>query len=84
MTSAGLIAALSALILAILLGRAIWVLRQEKDQGRGSLPGKGDHIIEANYFSGGGGGGHQTTFRVPRDPQDYAKRFVPKERERQE
>ena len=84
MTSAGLIAALSALILAILLGRALWVLRQEKDQGRGSLPGKGDHIIEANYFSGGGGGGHQTTFRVPRDPQDYAKRFVPKERERQE
>jgi hypothetical protein len=26
------------------------------------------------------GGGHVTTWKVPRDPQDYAKRFVPKDK----
>ena len=81
MTSWTLIVLLSGLIIAVLLGRALWIVRSEKDEGRGSLPGKGDHIIEANYFSGGGGGGQQSTFRVPKDPQDYAKRFVPKERD---
>ena len=29
--------------------------------------------------SGGGGGGHSTTIRVPKDPQEYAKAFVPKD-----
>ena len=80
MTGWTLIVLLSGLILAVLLGRALWIVRSEKDEGRGSLPGRGDHVVEANYFSGGGG--QQGAFRVPRDPQDYAKRFVPKERDR--
>lgn len=68
------------LMLAVLALRAFYVLRGEKGARRGSPPGKGYHEIEANYFSGGGGGGQQGSFRVPRDPQEYARRFVPKNR----
>ena len=75
-----LIAVLSGAILLILLGRAIYVVRKEKPDGRGSLPGTGDHIIEANYHSGGAGGGHSSTFKVPKDPQKYAQAFVPKDK----
>ena len=57
-------------------------LRRDPSRARGSLPGSGDHIIESNYSSGGGGGGHSTSYRVPRDPQEYAKRFVPKEKQK--
>ena len=74
------IAYISAIIIFILLFRAIWVVRQEKDQGRGSLPGQGDHEIRADYFSGGAGGGHSGSFRVPKDPQKYAQQFVPKDK----
>jgi hypothetical protein len=65
-------------ILLILFVRAFWVIRQEKGQGRGSLPGEGDHEVRADYFSGGAGGGHSGIFRVPKDPQKYAQQFVPK------
>jgi hypothetical protein len=60
--------------------RALWVIRHEKGQGRGSLPGQGDHEVRADYFSGGAGGGHSGSFRVPKDPQKYAQQFVPKDR----
>ena len=52
----GLIAYLSLAILILLFFRALWVIRHEKDQGRGSLPGQGDHEVRADYFSGGAGG----------------------------
>ncbi len=55
-------------------------LKRTRGTERGSLPGKGDHVIEANYSSGAGGGGHSTTYTIPRDPQEYAKRFVPREK----
>lgn len=74
------IALLCGAIMVILLARAIYVVRTEKSDERGSLPGKGDHIIEANYHSGGAGGGHSSTFRVPKDPQEYARSFVPKDK----
>jgi hypothetical protein len=74
------ISLLSAAILLVSLISGALALRQTRDTERGSLPGKGDHIIEANYSSGAGGGGHSTTYRIPKDPQEYAKRFVPKER----
>ena len=74
------IAYISSIIIFILLFRAIWVVRQEKDQGRGSLPGQGDHEVRADYFSGGAGGGHSGSFRVPKDPQKYAQQFVPKDK----
>ena len=73
-----IIAYILFVILAILLARAFWVVRQEKGQGRGSLPGEGDHEVRADYFSGGAGGGHSGSFRVPKDPQKYAQQFVPK------
>ncbi|MEM9707426.1 MAG: hypothetical protein AAF871_01430 [Pseudomonadota bacterium] len=65
-------------ILIVLLVRAALVIRSEKDKGRGSLPGTGDHVIDANYNSGLGG--QEGTFRVPKDPDAYARRFVPKGR----
>jgi hypothetical protein len=72
---------ISATIIVVLAVRATYVVRQEKDDQRGSLPGKGDHIIEANYFSGGGGGGSASSYKVPKDPQDYAKAFVPRNKD---
>jgi hypothetical protein len=73
----GFIAVLLAgiVVMAVLCG---WFsLRQTKGTERGSLPGKGDHVIDLNYNSGGGGGTQMTSYTVPKDPQDYAKRFVP-------
>ncbi|MEO0675967.1 MAG: hypothetical protein AAFZ02_00285 [Pseudomonadota bacterium] len=71
------IVVLSAAIVAILVGRAIYVVRQERDTPeRGAAPGKGDHVIHADYSSGLSG--HSTSYKVPRDPQAYARRFVPK------
>ncbi len=68
---------LAILFVAILSGAM--ALKRTRGTERGSLPGKGDHVIEANYSSGAGGGGHSTTYRIPKDPQEYAKRFIPRE-----
>ena len=72
------IVVISAAILVIRAVRAFVVMRRETGAPRGAEPGKGYHIIDSSYFSGGGGGGHQSSFRVPRDPQEYARGFVPK------
>lgn len=79
------IVAITLLVLAIVLVAVIsgaMALKRTRGTERGSLPGKGDHVIEANYSSGAGGGGHSTTYTVPRDPQEYAKRFVPREKQK--
>ena len=69
---------LSALILMIVGLRAYVIVRCEDGKKlRGSPPGKGNHIIQAEYQSGGGGGGSHGQFRVPKDPQAYARAFVP-------
>lgn len=68
---------LSGAILAILVVRALWVIRHEKGTPRGSLPGKGYHEIDASYTSGGGGGGQVKFYKVPKDPDEYARVFVP-------
>ena len=69
-------------ILVVLAGRAWWVMRQEGDaRPRGVEPGEGHVEIESQYFSGLGGGSHQIT-RVPRDPQEYARAFVPRKERR--
>ena len=71
-----------ALFIVLLLTlRAIWVLRSEarRDDGgrpRGTAPGEGYTEIESDYFSGVGGGSQSVT-RVPKDPQEYARAFVP-------
>lgn len=51
--------------------------KNEPKPKRGSPPGKGHRLIHVNYESGAGGG-HSTQYKVPRDPQDYAKAMVPK------
>ncbi|WP_299842868.1 hypothetical protein [uncultured Jannaschia sp.] len=72
---------LALFIVLLLVGRAIWVLRAEarRDDGgrpRGVAPGEGYTEIESDYFSGVGGG-NQSVTRVPKDPQEYARAFVP-------
>ncbi|MEL6586034.1 MAG: hypothetical protein AAFY65_00985 [Pseudomonadota bacterium] len=74
--------AVACLILAILVARAIWVTRAEMRQPnggrpRGVDPGDGYTEIFSDYSSGLGGG-NQLTTRVPKDPQAYAKTFVPR------
>lgn len=79
------IVAITLLVIAIVLVAVIsgaMALKRTRGTERGSPPGKGDHVIEANYSSGAGGGGHSTTYTVPRDPQEYAKRFVPREKQK--
>ena len=75
-------AILGAAILGVLLVRAVWVLRAEGGtRPRGVEPGPGHVEIESQYFSGLGGGSHSVT-RIPRDPQAYARSFVPERRRR--
>lgn len=75
-----LIVILSVLVLVVAVLRAAQSIRHARGTERGSLPGKGYHVINADYHSGGGGGGHSSQYRVPRDPQDYAKTFIPKDK----
>ena len=75
-----LVVILSVLVRIVAVLRGLQSLRHTRDTERGSAPGKGYHEIDATYHSGGGGGGHQTTYRIPRDPQEYAKRFIPKDK----
>ena len=81
MTGFGPIVFICAAIIVVLAVRAFVVVRGEGEAPRGSLPGKGHHVIDSSYFSGGGGGGHAGEFRVPKDPQEYAKAFVPKQKD---
>ena len=81
MTVANTITLLCMAILFVVGWRTIHVMRQEKDAKRGSEPGTGHHIVEAAYHSGGAGGGHDGRFTVPRDPQEYARLFVPKQKD---
>ena len=73
----GIVVALVAAILAVLIVKAGQTIRRERGQPRGLAPGTGDHIIDVEYSSGLGGG-HASQIRVPRDPQAYARRFVPR------
>lgn len=66
---------IAIVVLAILSGA--YSLRRTKGSERGSPPGKGNHVIDIDYNSGGGGGSQVTRYTIPKDPQEYAKRFVP-------
>ncbi len=70
---------LAIAVVAVITG--LLSLRRTRGTERGSLPGTGDHIIEANYSSGIGGG-HSTTYKIPKDPQAYARYFIPREKKK--
>ena len=61
----------------------IWVVEWRKQikhgkPRRGTAPGEGDTLVNHGIELGGGsGGGHPTAHRVTKDPQHYAKAFVP-------
>ena len=80
MAELALIAVLVAAILAVVGVHAARIVRSERGQARGVAPGRGHTRVEAGYWSGGAGGGHGGHFDVPRDPQAYARRFVPRRR----
>ncbi|MDA7424444.1 hypothetical protein [Thalassococcus lentus] len=68
---------LIALALVIAMIVALAMLEQRRHPGRrGSEPGKGYHHLKSDYQSGVGGG-NVKTWKVPRDPQEYARQFVP-------
>ncbi|MGB8621490.1 MAG: hypothetical protein WCD16_01610 [Paracoccaceae bacterium] len=70
-----LLLGLIALVTGVLVRRA---LRADAAQGtRGVEPGEGDQLVDGGYMAGGPGGGHSSITRVTRDPQKYAKAFVP-------
>ena len=73
---------IALIVLTVALARSR--MRADGDTRRGSDPGTGDHVIDISYNSGGPGGGHPGVLRVPRDPQDYARRFVPQSARRAE
>lgn len=78
MTGIALSATLGAAILVVLAWRTRRIMRAERGQRRGSPPGRGHHVLRSEYFSGGGGGGEAREYTVPRDPQDYARFHVPR------
>jgi len=82
MSGAAIITVLSGLVLLLAVMRAAQVLRQERgtprEGGRGTEPGPGDSIIESHYSSGVSGG-QSMSYRISRDPQTYAKLFIPKD-----
>lgn len=75
--SGGTILLIGLIFLAVI---ALCLVSLRKDRGsRGSQPGTGFHTLRSDYNSGMGGG-NSAEWQVPRDPQAYAKRFVPKEK----
>ncbi|WP_425039369.1 hypothetical protein [Primorskyibacter sp. S187A] len=76
-----LILPLSLLIALAAVALGWMALRRDPGKARGAKPGKGDHILTSDYQSGLGG--HSTTWRVPADPQEYARKFVPQGRHKE-
>ncbi len=79
------LAVIIGLLIAIVIVTGITAaraIRADNAADRGLEPGDGDHIIDVNYSSGLGG--QQSQIRVPRDPQEYAKTFVPQDRKPKE
>ncbi|WP_136441520.1 hypothetical protein [Pacificoceanicola onchidii] len=66
-------------VLIAVVAVALAVVSERQNPGkRGSAPGSGHHELHSRYTSGVGGG-HERSWKVPRDPQEYAKLFIPKD-----
>jgi hypothetical protein len=68
---------LAAAILVLVAWRARAVMRAERHLRHGGGPDRGVTTIRAEYSSGIGGG-EAREYTVPKDPQAYARLFVPK------
>ena len=68
-------------IIAVLTARVVSVLSTERGRRSGTPPGQGAHLLRSEYFSGAGGG-EAKDYTVPKDPQAYARLFVPKDKHR--
>ena len=83
MTQAAVVTVLCLMILGVAALSAWSAIRKDPRDAngkRGALPGTGYHEIDASYHSGGAGGGQSGSFKVPRDPQEYARQFIPRNR----
>ncbi len=70
-----LILSLSLFALMVLIVRHHLRLGHEIEQG--NRPYKNEMLLEGGFGGGGYGGGHSHVWRVTRDPEAYAKGFVP-------
>ncbi|MEL6689094.1 MAG: hypothetical protein AAFP28_02140 [Pseudomonadota bacterium] len=76
MSSLTFITLVSCAIIGLLVWKAISVVRNERGTTeRGTAPGEGHTTIHAEYSSGFSG--NSTSYDIPKDPQAYARRFVP-------
>lgn len=72
--------ALLILALVVMVGLLAWLgQRRNSSQGDGDNPDY--HILHSEYHSGVGGGENRT-WKVPKDPQAYARLFIPKDKDR--
>lgn len=69
------IAAIIAMVAAL-----AW-MGQRRNTGQGDEDNPDYHILHSEYQSGVGGG-ESRTWKVPKDPQAYARLFIPKDKDR--
>jgi hypothetical protein len=74
---------LVAAIVAVLAIHTQRIIRAERGQKPGQPPGDGEFVHEVTYSSGLGGG-QTAVLRVPRDPQAYARQFVPRDQRKKD
>ena len=74
-----MITILAGLVLLLAVLRGVQAMRHDPKTGRGTDSGPGYNVIESHYSSGVSGG-HDMSYRISRDPQTYAKLFIPKDR----
>ncbi|WP_247225810.1 hypothetical protein [Yoonia sp. F2084L] len=69
-----------AFIAAVFVWRAFnMVWKEAAEDRRGSDRKEGFHIIHSEYSSGMSG--HHTTYKIPCDPDEYARFFIPQKTE---
>jgi len=82
MEGTGLAILIGVTCIALIVALARSRMRHESKSRRGTEPGQGDQLIDTTYYAGGPGGGHGGVTRVTRDPQHYARAFVPRHAKR--
>ena len=80
-TGLAIVMGLACIVLIVALARSR-ARHEMKKARRGTEPGQGDQLIDTSYYAGGPGGGHGGVTRVTRDPQLYARAFVPRHAKR--